>query len=111
MLKEEYIRNAVVTKIVDGDTVDMLVDLGFSIAHEIRVRLHGIDTPERGQAGWQEAIDFLKTLAPVGCNIVVKTYKSKDKYGRYLADLYAPGSTATVNDLMIGAQVARVYLP
>lgn len=110
-MKEEYVRNAVVTKIVDGDTVDLLVDLGFSIAHEIRVRLAGINTPERGQGGWQEATDYLTQLTPAGAAVVVKTYKSKDKYGRFVADIYKPGDLTTVNDRMLLAQVAKPYTP
>jgi micrococcal nuclease len=35
-----------VIRVVDGDTIDVIIDCGFSILHKIRVRLYGIDTPE-----------------------------------------------------------------
>jgi micrococcal nuclease len=41
-----YIYTATITKIIDGDTVDAIVDLGFSVQTKIRFRLNGIDTPE-----------------------------------------------------------------
>ncbi len=41
-----YEYNCTVTRVVDGDTIDVILDLGFSILHKCRVRLYGIDTPE-----------------------------------------------------------------
>ena len=41
-----YEYGCTVTRVVDGDTVDVILDLGFSILHKCRVRLYGIDTPE-----------------------------------------------------------------
>jgi micrococcal nuclease len=41
-----YVYNATITNIVDGDTVDAVVDLGFNVSTKIRFRLNGIDTPE-----------------------------------------------------------------
>ena len=43
---ERFCYNAKVVRVVDGDTIDLLVDLGFSIHHKVRVRLYGINTPE-----------------------------------------------------------------
>ena len=43
---ERFCYNAKVLRVVDGDTIDLMVDLGFSIHHKVRVRLYGINTPE-----------------------------------------------------------------
>lgn len=49
-------------RIVDGDTMDVVVDLGFRINTEVRVRLIGVDTPERGEDGYHDAIGILHDL-------------------------------------------------
>ena len=46
MITQDYIYNAVITKVVDGDTVDANVDLGFTVWVNIRFRLYGLDTME-----------------------------------------------------------------
>lgn len=110
-MKEEFVRNAVILKIVDGDTVDAVIDLGFSIAHEVRLRLIGIDAPERGQTGYKEATEYLGRVIPPGTNVVVRTYKGKEKYGRYMAIICKMGEDRSVNDQTILAQVAKPYHP
>lgn len=82
-----------VTHIVDGDTLDATVDLGFRITFEQRVRLYGIDTPERGQLGYAEAAAMLRELtigSPFPAQIIARTVKPADKYGRWLASLSTP---------------------
>ena len=81
--------------IVDGDTFDCIVDLGFSILHKIRVRMYGINTPEsrtrdleekaRGLASKKRLIELLEEHKG---NLVLAT-KEKGKYGRYLGVVYA----------------------
>jgi micrococcal nuclease len=76
--------------IVDGDTFDCIVDLGFSILHKIRVRMYGINTPEsrtrdleekaRGLASKKRLIELLEEHEG---NLIIAT-KEKGKYGRYL---------------------------
>lgn len=83
--KAQYVKN------YDGDTITFLVDLGFKISFEIRVRLLGINTPEIKSSIVEErelakkARDFVKSeLTNADC-IFLKTYKDrKGKYGRYL---------------------------
>lgn len=84
-----------VTRVVDGDTVDCILDLGFNIHHSCRVRLLGIDTPEsrtrdreekaRGLLSKQALKDLLTDK-----DFVIKTHKkkAKGKFGRVLGELW-----------------------
>ena len=81
--------SATVVKIVDADTIDFLVDLGFRINQEVRVRLFGINAPERNALGGSEATAYVKTKLPVGREVIIETFKNPtDKYGRWLATIY-----------------------
>jgi len=84
--------NAELVKVVDGDTVDLKVDLGFDVFMEIRVRLYGVDTPETRTKDLEEKERGLKAKQFViesfeknENRCVINTVKdSKGKYGRYL---------------------------
>ena len=88
-----YSYNAKMVHVVDGDTMDFMVDLGFNISYKMRVRLLGIDTSEiyhptckaERQNGLQaKAFVIAMFLNKSG---ILNTYKDKTgKYGRYLAD-------------------------
>lgn len=86
-----YTYRATVDRWVDGDTVDMVFDLGFRIAVHQRIRLLGVDTPERGQPGYIEARQVAESIHPPGSTVIISTEKplAGDKYGRYLAALPA----------------------
>ena len=85
--------SATVVRVVDGDTIVLSFDLGFRIYHQACVRLIGIDCPERGTQGGTDATAFLNKLCPIGTRCAVITVKdATDKYGRYLAGIYLPGS-------------------
>lgn len=100
---------AIVERIVDGDTVDFNVDLGFRTWMKGRFRLAGINTPERGQPGWAEANAFLAEQIPIGSWVVIQTYKPPlDKYGRWLAVIWK-GET-NINELMVTSQHAVPYM-
>jgi micrococcal nuclease len=113
----EY-RVKTVTKIVDGDTIDVVIDLGFDISFSSRVRLAGIDTPEsrtrdlKEKALGLESKDYLKKKLEQATNIVIRTEKvnSTEKYGRILAWLYLDGETKSVNHEMIEKGYAWGYL-
>lgn len=79
-----YTYRATVVRWVDGDTVDLDVDLGFHLHTHDRFRLLGVDTPERGREGYDEATAFAEGMAPVGSEVTVTTTKT-DSFGRYLA--------------------------
>ncbi len=95
-----------VTKIVDGDTIDVDIDLGFSISYSQRLRLAGIDTPESRTTDklektlGLESKEYLKSKFKDAKDIVVKTEKpdSSEKYGRILGWVYLDGNTKSVNE-------------
>lgn len=68
---------------VDGDTLDIEVDLGFRMKTTQRFRLLGVDTPERGQPNYREAREMAESLCPPGTELLFESMKS-DKYGRWL---------------------------
>ena len=106
-----------VTKVVDGDTIDVVIDLGFDIMYNTRVRLAGIDTPEsrtrdlEEKALGLEAKEYLKKRLKDAKRIVIKTEKldSTGKYGRILGWLFLDDETNSVNNQMIMKGYAWEY--
>jgi micrococcal nuclease len=113
---EYYVKK--VTKVVDGDTIDVDIDLGFDISFSSRVRLAGIDTPESRttdkaeKALGLEAKAYLKSAIDGAKSVVIKTEKmdSSEKYGRILGWVYLDGDTVSINDKMINDGHAWGYL-
>ena len=113
---EYYVRK--VENVVDGDTIDVLIDLGFDILFASRVRLAGIDTPESRtkdlaeKALGLESKEYLKKHLKDAKSVVIKTEKmdSSEKYGRILGWLYVNGDTESVNDKMINDGYAWGYM-
>lgn len=107
-----------VTKVVDGDTIDVEIDLGFSITYSSRVRLAGIDTPEsrtrdlREKELGLESKEYLKKAIESAEKVVIKTEKldSSEKYGRILGWLYLDGAETSVNEAMIASGYAWSYM-
>lgn len=87
---EYYVKK--VTNVVDGDTIDVDIDLGFDISFSSRVRLAGIDTPESRTSDKAEKVlgleskEYLKSKIRDAKSVVIKTEKmdSSEKYGRIL---------------------------
>ena len=104
---EYYVKK--VTKIVDGDTIYVEIDLGFDISFSSRVRLAGIDTPESRttdkmeKALGLEAKAYLKHEIESAKSVVIKTEKmdSSEKYGRILGWVFLDGSSISLNEKMI----------
>ena len=113
---EYYVRK--VEAVVDGDTIDVLIDLGFDILFASRVRLAGIDTPESRtkdlaeKALGLEAKEYLKKALKDAKSVVIKTEKmdSSEKYGRILGWVYVDGNTVSLNDMIINDGYAWGYL-
>lgn len=83
-LKPSYTYSAIVEHWADGDTVDLVVDLGFKLTTRQRFRVWGIDTPERTQPNHDEAWALAKSLAPIGSGVTIQVFKAQEKWGRYL---------------------------
>ena len=91
-----------VVKVVDADTIDLIIDLGFRLNHEIRVRLFGINAPEKNAPGGMEATNYVKGLLPVGTEVTIQTFKNPtDKYGRWLATVYMGENLVSVNLMLL----------
>lgn len=87
--EENFYQNlATVDRWVDGDTVDLTVELFPTVFIKDRFRLYGINTPERGQPGFNEATLFASSVAPPGSTVMVRTYKVKRTYDRYVGEIF-----------------------
>ena len=102
--------------IIDGDTLDVLADLGFGVKIECRLRLVGINTPESRTRNLEEktlglaAKAFLKEVIAESDSIEFLSHE-RGKYGRVLATLYAVkgGKKTDINKLMVREGHAREY--
>jgi len=107
-----------VKNVVDGDTIDVIIDLGFDILFASRVRLAGIDTPESRttdkaeKALGLEAKEYLKKYLKDAKSVVIRTEKmdSSEKYGRILGWVYVNGESESINNKMINDGYAWGYL-
>ena len=113
---EYYVKK--VSKVVDGDTIDVDIDLGFDISFSSRVRLAGIDTPESRttdkieKALGLESKEYLKKAIDASKTVVIKTEKmdSSEKYGRILGWVFLDGSEISINQKMNNDGYAWGYL-
>jgi len=104
-----------VERVVDGDTIDVVLDLGFDILHKCRVRLYGIDTPESRTRNLDEkargkmAGAYLKEAVDNGTKVVIETKlkDSRGKYGRVLGNVVVDG--VNINEAMIENSLAVAY--
>jgi len=87
--KPAYAYEAEVESVVDGDTIWAVIDVGFGTRVREKLRLRGIDCPELGSPEGEAAKRFVAKCLPVGARILIKTTSSDDKYGRYVADVFA----------------------
>lgn len=104
-----YQYKAVIQKIVDGDTMEIDIDLGLLVwIHGEKVRLYGVNTPEvfgvkKGTKEWEKgnkASTFVKEVLKEKDEIIVETIKDKkEKYGRYLALVYIKINPELLNGL------------
>jgi micrococcal nuclease len=72
-----------VAKVVDGDTVDLDVDLGFHVRAVLRFRLRSVNCPEIGAPGGAEARDFTSGWLAAGAPLMVTSWRSPGAYGRW----------------------------
>ena len=108
---------AKLVRVVDGDTLDLSVDLGFNITINERFRLYGIDTPETRTRDLEEKEQGLKAKQFVIDNlkdreIYIDTFKGKGKYGRWLAKIFykvEENGLINLNDLLVSKGLAKTY--
>jgi len=105
-----------IEKIIDGDTLDVSIDLGFNLTIIQRVRLKGINAAEtrtkdvaEKERGMAAKVWLEEQLSRKG-EWIIETYKDKeDKYGRILGTLYLVGDSVTINEWMINEGIAGPY--
>jgi len=103
----------IIKRVIDGDTLDLVFDLGFRVSSEQRVRLARIDTPElrskdpkervKAQTSKQYVEDQLKQCK----TFKIVTYKV-GKYGRYLVDVFVDGKN--LNNELVERGLAKKYV-
>ena len=111
-----------INRVLDGDTIDVTIDLGFDLFKKERVRVAGVDTPEKRTRNLEEkalgidATNWLKkkledTIAGDGDELTVRTelVGGTGKYGRLLGWLYVGEDTVSLNEQMITEGYAWEY--
>lgn len=113
MKSPQYVYHGVVTKVIDGDTIDVIIHLGFMISTQIRFRLNGVDTMEVNDTNpvKREFANLAKKFMTEKClekEVVIQSYKT-DKYGRWLADVFLVNSSKSLNTMLVEEGLATVY--
>lgn len=102
---EEFLGN------YDGDTIDVLVDLGLKAFLKMRIRLYGVNTPElRGEDKERGLIarDWVTSRLEAASSIYIRTYKDQTgKYGRWLAEVFVDG--INLGDELLAKNLAVRY--
>ncbi len=109
-IKNMYKYKAKIERVVDGDTMDIVIDLGFKITTNQRIRLEGINTPETYNVK-RTSEEYRKGLAAkefvvqrVAANnneAIVETAKDTGKYGRYIATVWLADNSISLNDELV----------
>lgn len=98
-----YVYNGRCIRVVDGDTYDILVDCGFAIYHKIRVRLRGVDTPEKyGKNACEEGKQISEEVNEIlfDNEVMIRTYKNKPtSFNRWEADVFFKDENGIVINL------------
>jgi endonuclease YncB( thermonuclease family) len=114
MQKTVYEYAGTIRRVIDGDTVEVAISLGFFTYRVENVRLFGINAPEIHSAdeierGWAaKSRDALAAILPVGANVVLRTHKDKEKYGRFLAEIFT-ADNRNVSAAMLATGLAVAY--
>jgi endonuclease YncB( thermonuclease family) len=112
-----YTYHATLDRVVDGDTVDMNIDLGFNVWVKKRVRLHHVDTPEKRTRDLLEKVfgylasDYVSIALGKAKSMVIKTSIDgpTDKYGRVLGEIWCDNDVYSINDQLIQKRYAVKY--
>ena len=96
---------ATVVRVIDGDTLELIVDTGFRSNYRDKFRLIGINAPEGKNT---EAAARLSLLLYTGRNVIVSTTKP-EKWGRWLADVAVPEVCTSVCEMLVAEGLAVPY--
>jgi micrococcal nuclease len=96
--------HATLVRIIDGDTIEVDIDLGFSVKTRQTLRLNGIDTPEMNTAEGKTVKQKLSAMLPDSFTIATT---KREKYGRYLAEIFVMGKS--INQRLLDEGHAKVY--
>lgn len=108
-MEPNHAYTATVTRVIDADTYDVEIDLGFRLVARLPLRLAHVDAPERGTVAGANATALVRgLLGALPAAVVVRTYKPVDKYGRYLADVFT-GTGKSVAAELVAVNLARPY--
>lgn len=102
-----YNYKAKILRVVDGDTVEARIDLGFKINIDLKVRLANINAPEISTNEGKESKKWLGDNLPLNQEVTLSMFKSQDKYGRYLAVILYNGQN--INQELIKSGHATEY--
>jgi len=107
---------AEIVRVVDGDTVDVLIDLGFGIRMKERVRLYGVDTPEIRSLALREkkfgllAKEYVEGILTVGSLVILDTkLDTTGKYGTVLGVFTPVAGGPTLNNLILTHRLGVAY--
>lgn len=119
IIAPNWIYTAVCNRVVDGDTLILLVDQGFNNFTEAQIRLYGINTPEtygvskeseEYKKGMEAKAFVVEWLQSAKNKVFIKSYDGKkihrEKYGRWLAEIYKEGTNQSLNNALVEAKLA-----
>jgi micrococcal nuclease len=111
-----YTYNAVVERVIDGDTIDALIDLGFNTWKKIRIRLYGIDAWESRTRDPEEKVKGLAAknrlieLLEANDNKFTIVSHGTGKYGRCLGEIFIDLDTQSINNILLKEGHAQKYV-
>lgn len=112
-LEQKYLYDAELIRVVDGDTIDAWIDLGFNITVRRRIRLWGIDAPETRTRDLEEkaegfvAKDRLIDILDMNRGAFIVRSIGVDKYGRCLGEIYI--KDVNINKQLLAEGIVDVY--
>jgi micrococcal nuclease len=110
-----HIYRAEVLRVLDGDTVEVMVDLGFGIQTKQRLRIYGVNSPEKDTEAGKAARQFVSETLYGASEVHIRTFKQssqsdaekREKYGRYLVQMIVDDQPLDL--LIIKAGHGEVY--
>ena len=111
MQENRWIYSGVVERVVDGDTFDIIVDLGFGIKLKTRFRLARVDTPEVRGEEREQGLYVTRVVEKLieGKEVLLKSYK-KGSFGRYLAEIWIGEENINLSDHLLAENLAKPYI-